>query len=447
MPEGGAVNIVLRMGLSLWLLSTSTIAVAQQGSIDPDTAKQYFDELKSTSDKDGGRLWGIRLYGPVLFVDPTTRQVIANQADKEGHLHQADGVFVGKLPLETPVANTGIDWGGVRWTMVMWPLPQNHRPRTQLLAHESFHRIQPQLGQTPLGNSNNHLDGRIGRTWIQLEWRALTRALQTTGAPRRAAIADALYFRALRRVLISSAAVNENRLEANEGVAEYTGVTLSARYPQEAALVASVILWEGPNRSPFVRNFAYVSGPAYGVLLDESAMPWRKQLKADADLGGLLARAYHIAPFAPAAVTEAEALGRARKYDGNEVIAQEQSRETRQASVMAQARQRFIGNPVLILPTTDTIRYSFDPDEVTALDDSLSVFGGNAQISDAWGVLTATGGTLIVRDQGKITRAQLPAPAHTTSPLEGDGWKLELKPGWELAPGPRPGDWTVAKAP
>jgi hypothetical protein len=352
-----------------------------------------------------------------------------------------------------PIANTGVDWAGVRWTMVMWPLPENRRPRQQLMAHESFHRVQPQLGLTPLEASNNHLDGRIGRTWLQLEWRALTKALATKGTARRDAISDALYFRALRRKLIPSAAVNENHLEANEGVAEYTGVTLSARYPEEAALVASVILWQGPNRSPFVRSFAYVSGPAYGVLLDESGIGWRKQLKPDSDLGALLASAYHVSyPLAERGgspkqnVSESERIARARKYDGDEIIAQEKEREVTQHKVIAEARARLIEHPVLVLPAGPDVNYSFDPDQVTAINDDESVFSGDVKVIDSWGVLSVNSGALFVRENGHLVRVQVPAPANPAGPrVSGDGWQLELKPGWKLIPGQRPGDWTVGR--
>ena len=429
-----------RLVIALFL-ALPAFAVAQN-AIDPQLAQQYFTELQAVSDKDAGHLWGVRLYGPMMFADPDTHQVVANQADKEGRLKENNGVFIGQLPPETPIANTGVDWAGVRWTMVMWPLPGNRRPRKQLMAHEAFHRLQPQLRLTPLDSSNNHLDGRIGRTWLQLEWRALNRALATNGKTRAAAISDALYFRRLRRELIPTAATNENRLEANEGVAEYTGVKLSARYPEEARLVAGVILWNGPNRSPFTRSFAYVSGPAYGVLLDESGLLWRKRLKPDSDLGAILGEAYHI-PFAKP--NEADAVTRAGKYDGDEVIAQEKDREARQQQVIAAARKRLMEGPVLVLPVTEAFNYSFDPNQVTAIDENNSVYG-QVRVVDGWGILTVSHDALMVRDKGHIACVQVPAPANPGgTSLSGDGWKLELKPGWKLAPGPRPNDWTIVK--
>jgi hypothetical protein len=411
--------------------------------IDIALAKQYFGEMRSVSDQDTGRLWGVRLYGPMMFADTETRQVVASQADKEGQLQPKEGVFVGQMPPEIPLANTGTDWAGVRWTMIIWPPPENRRSRKQLMVHESFHRVQPQLGLEPKDGTNNHLDGRIGRTWLQLEWHALTRALATRAEARREAITDALYFRGIRRKLIPNAAANENGLEINEGIAEYTGVKLSARYPLEADLVAEMGLWEGPNRSPFVRSFAYVSGPAYGMLLDSSGMNWRKQLKSDSDLGVMLARAYHLPTVTP---TQAEAIARARKYDGDEIIEHEKKRELRQQKVITEHRTRFIERPVLVLPLGPKVHYGFNPNRVTAIDDNTAVYEGQVQVTDDWGTVSATGGVLLVRENGKLKRGQVPAPAKASgSSIAGEGWNLELKPGWKLASGPRAGDRIVQK--
>ncbi len=85
-----------------------------------DRAKRVFDEVRLVSEEDGGRLWGVSLHGPMLFVDPQTRFAVTNRADGEGVLKAADGVFVGTLPLTVALANTAVQWGGVEWTTVLW---------------------------------------------------------------------------------------------------------------------------------------------------------------------------------------------------------------------------------------------------------------------------------------------------------------------------------------
>lgn len=61
-------------------------AAAQTASIDTKLAAQYFRQLKQNSDRDAGKTWGLALYGPILFVDPRTGNVVANQADLEHRL-------------------------------------------------------------------------------------------------------------------------------------------------------------------------------------------------------------------------------------------------------------------------------------------------------------------------------------------------------------------------
>src|SRR5215510_6272211 len=99
-------------------------SASQSSAIDAKLAGQYFQQLQQTSARDAGKTWGRSLYGPIFFVDPETHTVVANQADKEQKLVLRDGVFVGKLPNEISPANTAINWAGVHWTMVMWPVPE-----------------------------------------------------------------------------------------------------------------------------------------------------------------------------------------------------------------------------------------------------------------------------------------------------------------------------------
>src|SRR6266480_5604586 len=78
-------------------------------------ASQYFREAQVLCTRDRGKLWGISLCSPMLFVDRQTRAVIANQADAEGILTRNGNVFVGKLPPKVNIANTAIEWAGIKW--------------------------------------------------------------------------------------------------------------------------------------------------------------------------------------------------------------------------------------------------------------------------------------------------------------------------------------------
>jgi hypothetical protein len=415
-------------------------ASAQEPAIDRALAKQYFAEAKSVSDKDNGALWGIPLCGPLLFVDPDTRDAVANQADLAGKLKPANGVFAGTAPPTLGVANTAVTWAGVQWTMVMWPPPQYKSPRMRLMLHECFHRVQEKIGLPPADSMNGHLDSLDGRIWLQMEWRALEHAFWQRGEERRRDIADALYFRNFRRSLFPGAAARETTLEMHEGMAEYTGVKLSTSSPEEFAVVAASSLRSAPTRTPsYARSFAYTSGPAYGGLLDAGNPQWRKGLTPATNLGDLLARAYAI--DSPA-LSKTEALRRAERYDGAEVVAIETRHEEKHQAQVAAARKLFVDGPILSLRVGKEFNFAYDPNEVLSLDDNLTLYRGDVQVSDEWGIMHAPGGVLFLRKNGLIVSVQVPAPADAAkSPLAGKGWTLELKSGWKLIPGERAGDF------
>lgn len=420
----------------------TTHATAQSSSIDTKLAAQYFRELKQTSDRDNGKTWGVPLYGPMIFVDPRSRNVVANQADLEHRLSPQDGVFTGTLPNELNPANTAFEWAGVHWTMVLWPVSEFRQSRERLLLHECFHRLQEKLGLPARDAVNAHLDTLNGRIWIQMEWRALERALRQTGPAQRSAIADALLFRHYRRSLFPDSANNENALELNEGLAEYTGVKLSSADLRETAVRANLILRQARNNPTFARSFAYISGPAYGALLDLSGKPWRASMKQFSDLGALLQQRYGIT----VRVSEAAARAALSRYEGEEIVTVETQQEQRRNQQIAEARKKFIDGPVLLLSLSSAVRYSYDPNNVMGIDASNTVYP-TMRLVDAWGVLTVSNGAWVERDaSGHVISARVPAPSDLSArPLKGDGWSLELTDGWEVVPGERSGDVKIRK--
>src|SRR5574337_1201761 len=134
-------------------------------------AKSSVAEAQGVSARDAGRLWGLPLYGRMLLVIPATRAVIANQPDPRHLLRSADGVYVGTLPEDVVLSDAPTEWEGVRWTQLRLPaLPQDAMTRSVTLAHEMFHRIQPELHLAANATANPHLDAEQGRLWLRLEW-------------------------------------------------------------------------------------------------------------------------------------------------------------------------------------------------------------------------------------------------------------------------------------
>lgn len=433
------LNLFVVLALLAILASFQSRTLAQNSLIDTALASQYFQEAQALCNRDNGKLWGVSLCGPMLFVDRKTRTVVANQADKEGILRKNGNVFVGQLPAKVNIANTATEWAGVKWTMVIFPLPEDKIRRANLMAHELWHRVQNDIGFPGSGAPNNHLDTRDGRVWLQLEWRALAAALTNRGKQRRQAIADALLFRAYRRTIFPNAANEEREMEMHEGLAEYTGVTLSGS-PNLNQYVVDTDLKEASQKQTFVRSFAYASSPAYGVLLDETKAKWRKNLKKDDDLGSLLQKKLSIE--LPRNIKQTAEL-RAKHYDGEKLQAFETGRENNRQKVLAEYRAKLVDGSVLAIPL-QKMNMQFNPGNLLPLD-SLGTVYPDIRIVDVWGILTVSrGGALMNPTFSKI---YVSAPSNlSASPIQGDGWTLELNAGWTITNGERKGDYIVKKS-
>jgi hypothetical protein len=408
---------------------------AEQEAINVRLAEQYFREAKTLADRDHGRLWGVTLDGPLMFAEPRSRMIVANQADRQGKLTARGPVFIGHLPINEGIANNAITWAGVRWTMVVWPLPSNRDDRAVLMMHESWHRIQGPLGFPASFPANHHLDTPEGRLWLQLEWRALAAALGRDAKERRAAIEDTLLFRARRRGLFPQAATEERSLEMHEGVAEYTGVKLSGLADSAMREYVRKNLEQRPKKmATFVRSFAYLSGPAYGLLLDEAGVAWRKDPQGD--FGALLQLSQSITLRKN--LSEAADV-RARAYQGEALREAETKREAARQERIADYRARLIDGPVLLLPLKKA-QTTFDPNNLQPLPGHGTVYP-NLRISDLWGTLAVSRGALMSAD---FSKAYVSAPLDPDKrPLKGDGWQLELNDGWKLQPGKRAGDYVL----
>ena len=437
---------ILSTGLCVGILAASPAKAGpapRAGSIDLRQAAAILKEVQAISDRDGGKMWGKPLYGATLFVDENTRDLVANRPDFQGLLKAEGELFTGTLPAEENVANTAVRWGGVEWTMVHWPLPEDVFGRDKLLIHESFHRIQASLGLDGPDTPCDHLDTRDGRLWLQLEWRALEKALISKKEGRARAVVDALIFRARRRALIPDSAGKEQALEMHEGLPEYTGVALCARNRAEAEAYAAAALDYAPSFQTFVRSFAYASGPAYGLLLDDAKPGWRAGLKGSDDLGALLGAA---AGFNVPEDLAAAAESRAAAYGGRELEASETARAAEHEKLVAAVRKRFVEGAVLFIPLREAFSYSFDPTNQVPLEGVGTVYP-YLRISGPWGILEAQKGALLLKKEGYISGVKVLVPKDAASPpLAGPGWTLTLNEGYRVEPGDRKGDFEVRRS-
>lgn len=374
---------------ALAALSLFALAGAASASADPAEGTRDF---VARCDAAGRGLWGTSLCAPIVVVDSSNAAAPWTSRPAPG-------------PLPPARANTAFDWAGDTWLMLLSPLPEDAAARNSLLFHEAFHVHQKELGLPPNAAVAPHLESALARTSIRLEWNALRAALQTKGRERDGHIAQALAFRAQRLGVDASFAQAERAQMLHEGLAAYTGTVLSGD-PLRLALEE---LRAAPKRAALARTFAYVNGPAWGLLLDDLRPGWRKGLGTDVDLPDLLQRQ-------PAKTAAPEA------YDGEAIRAEELAAESARKAKLAALLAATSPERSLHLPLAQ-MGMDFDPNRVTPAPDGSTVYE-KMTLRDRWGSVSVDGQAL--RIAGDFTQAWVQWPLPSASALElAPGWKLE----------------------
>jgi len=394
-----------------------------------DTASQlaasYFKEAARSSQNQ--HMWHENVYGPMLFVEPSSRVTYSNMPDSAGILTPDGSIYKGILPKEVMIANTSILWEGKRWSVILWPLPANRDDRLDLLNHESFHRIQVKLGFPERSPTVDHLGSLYGRIYYLLELQALKAALGKPIGQRNADLTNALLFREKRRELFPNTFENERILEMSEGLAEYTGLILG----RQKDSIRQHLYHEvdsAQERKSLIRSSAHFTGEAYGYLLYQKSPGWTLKVDSNSDFPLLISLAYHI--NLPKHPVGEDLAALEKKYNGDAIIKTEKLKEEQRLQTVRQYTELFTQKPVL---TIELIKMgiSFNPNTLFDLGEYGTVYP-TAEIKDSWGRLTVSATGVLMKDWKVIT---LPASEDIRvngGVIEGKGWKLQLNEHWEM---------------
>lgn len=386
---------------------------------------QIFNEIDTVLDRDNGTFWNHSLKGPILLVNPETREFISNQNSKSEEFQKYNDVYIGTIPNEVNIANTAKNWDGKRWTMVLLPLPKDKKARDNLIIHELFHRIQPQIGFNNLyEKSNAHLDSFNGRLLLKLELEALVHAVYSIEKVRITHLGNALRFRKERQT--SNEIKNEeNTLELKEGLAEYTGVMLSDRSPEELKLHFRSKVDQFYNNKTFVRSFAYHTVPMYGYLLSQIKENWHREITEKTNLTDYFKNSFSLnmdstRPY--------ETIAKENNYHFEKFQKAAQLREKKQLKIIANYKELFLNKPTLKLMLKN-MRISFNPRNIIPIKNIGTVYP-TIRVTDNWGIFTAKKGALVSADWKNIIVSE--PKEINDSIIKGDGWKLELKKNWKV---------------
>lgn len=423
--------------LTLFLLCSVGL-VAQQQKEKLDTISGFFTNIQNATKKNTN-LWNKDIYGPILLVEPQTRQVYANQADTLGILRRRGNIYTGNLPENVNIANTSKNWGGKNWAMIMLPLPEKVEDRINLLAHELFHSAQPSLGFTLNNPSNDHLDKKDGRIYLRLEMEALKKAIQSSfNKELQKHLTSALIFRKYRHELYVGSDTTENQLELNEGLAEYTGAMMNGRNRTNVQdhLVHGINSFY--NNPTFVRSFAYYTIPVYGYLLHEKEKDWQKKLTKEINLTNYFVEAFNL--DLPGNLVKA-AKKRLTLYDGKTIVQEEEARETRRKKLVSEYKIKFIEQPHFELKF-EQMNITFDPRNIMPVEDKGTVYP-NITVTDLWGILEVENGALMSPNWDKIS---LTIPIRIEGKeITGDYWTLKLTENYRIKKDETTGNFTLVK--
>jgi hypothetical protein len=392
-----------------------------------EKASQYFKSVEDICNRDNGKLWGRNLYGPIMYVDRTSRRIISNQPDNEGLLKGKDGIYTGIYPKELLINNAPVKFGGTLFAMAPLPAEEDeYRLKTRAIR-SLFHRFQNDEGIISAGFSANNMDEKEARLWIKLEWKALRKALNSEGEIRQLALRDALIFRGSNRELYHKFANDETRFETYEGLATFTYTLLCSNSPEEF----KTRLFENLDRiyamQSYARSFGFIHGALYASLLYEKGFDL-KTIRTDSfDLGKAVKELYNIElPSVCRDVAGSIALN----YDIDVINKEEEKRLADIQESIHKLISTFTEKPVVFLEL-ESPYFDFEPEDIHSLD-TLGILYNSMRVSDNWGKLTVDKGGCLVSNNFKYLRITAKGYKADKNRISGEGWQLTLNSDWEL---------------
>ena len=395
----------------------------------PEKASMYFKSVEEICNRDNGKLWKKNLYGPLIFVDRTSRRLIANQPDKEGLLKVKDGIYTGVYPKELLINFTPVKFGGVLFAMA--PLPNEedaYRIKTAAI-HGLFHRFREISGIPFTSYNTNNMDDKEARLWIKLEWKALRKALGSEGDNSQPAIRDALIFRGSNRELYQKYANDENRFETYEGLATFTYTLLCSGSRAEF----KNRLFENLDRiyamQSYARSYGFIDGALYASLLYDKGFELSKIRTDTFDLGKAVKETYKVElPLICRDVAGSLAVS----YDIGAINKEEEIRLADIKESLHKQVSIFTEKPVVFLEL-ESPYFDFEPEDIHSLD-TLGTLYSSMRVSDNWGKLTVDKVGCLVSNNFKYLRITAKGFKEEKNRISGEGWHIILNDDWKLVP-------------
>ena len=406
-----------------------------------DTISSYFDEVKIAANK-GKNLWDKDLYGPIIIVNPYTRQAYSNFPDSIGIFKKEGKIYTGKLPGNILVGNYSLKWGGLNWAMILTIFITNNKAeRVDLFTHELFHRVQPLLNFQRVNDQNNgHLDSKNGRVYLRLELEALVKALNSVDKnERNNHLLNALYFRKYRYKLFPNAYSSEATIEINEGIASYTGKVMRNLNEKEFNNLMVTRITDFIKEQTYVQMFAYNTIPAYGFMLRASNKFWNKKVNSETNLTDFFISAFGVTNKINRQIN-IDSLS--NYYSAAIIMKQENEREERIKKTVLAYKEKFLGQAHFEI-LFEKKRISYDTRYIVTIEDLGFVYP-TMKATDTWGVLDIKDvGGFLNPEKNKVI-ITIPTKVDGNN-ISGEGWTLELNNDFTIDKDEKTGNYFLKK--
>ena len=401
----------------------------QEIYLTPQKATEYFKKVEAACSKDNGRLWGKNLYGPVMYIDRSSRKIFANHPDNEGLLKLKDGVYIGSYPRELIISNTAVRYGGTLFAMAPLPPEEDEYRILNRAIHGLFHCFQESSGYSSSRYNTPNMDEKNARIWLKLEWRALRKAIGTEGSEQQLAIRDALVFKGSSRELYREYVGDEIKFENYEGLATFTYTLLLAENNEDLSFHLLEYLDRIYQMPSYSRTYGTITGALYAELLHLKGYDFAAIRSDRTDLSDEVRKLYDIQlPEVCRDVAGSLALN----YDIDIIQAEEAKREADIKERIHRLISTFTEKPVVCFEL-ESPYFDFEDSDIHPMD-TLGTLYSTLRVSDNWGKLSVEKGGCLVANNLKFLRITSKGYKADRNRVEGEGWHLVLNNGWEIIP-------------
>jgi hypothetical protein len=389
------------------------ICYAQQSPCErsmEESMKQTAEILNKQESRD---LWNVSLNAPIIIINHIENKMYFTAIENGEVQTLSEEAWNNKVPL----ANSVFEYDGKKYVSIIHIALMNNscEGRVNLLTHEIFHLHQNRLGIQNVMSVNYYMDEIQGRTLLQIEMKALQQTLDGD----LQSLHDALYIRAYRQRLYPEN--NEDLYELNEGLAEYTGAKLSMENLRQ--YVKSRLNYN--INSGYTNSFAYATGAAYAVILDELYPQWRYDKDLDKGMVFLIKKSN---PQYVITIDNSYLNDLLGKYNHDKIMSDEKDAIMSFGDIASfEALLKSETSKFTII--NNGINFSYNPnDRVIAL--SNAVLLRNITIKGEWGQIAAKSG--IVRLNDWTAFYLLPPKEIAANVIRGNDYEIQLNNGWRV---------------